>query len=335
MNDSKAFLRHVFSDSESLWLAEAASSRPFDPKVVRIKLKAEVPITFNPSSIDQRFYQDNRLTILGIRLFRPEDEIFRAMNAIVLAIRKKICSEPGLEFIGIESLEGDTPHSRKVISHGIKFLYEFTNMFTGISHDGDQMPTGVWLSGPHGYDKVLAYIDIDSSLEDWYQLCKPRSFNWSMDNLNVTNSKFDQSPAVDTKPGTAFVIMPIDPNRPELEDTLEAIKSACNSFSIKAYRADEIEHQDVITDMILDQIRSCEFLIADLSDERPNVYYEIGYAHALNKRPILYRRKGTKLHFDLAIHNVPEYKNATELRTLLQKRLEAILGRQAAPSAKN
>ena len=130
------------------------------------------------------------------------------------------------------------------------------------------------------------------------------------------------------RPNTAFVMMAIDESKPELEDIREVIKEVFEEFGIEAITVDEIEHDEAITDRILSEIETSEFLIADLTHERPNVYYEIGHAHAMSKRVILVRKKGTKLHFDVAHRKCPEYENTTNLKKLLRRRLEAITNKK-------
>jgi hypothetical protein len=135
------------------------------------------------------------------------------------------------------------------------------------------------------------------------------------------------SPTASHVQNTAFLLMWMDPERPELVDVHQGVKEVFAEFGITAVRADDIQHQDRITNLVLAEIARSEFLFADLSGERPNVYYEVGYAHALGKRPILYRRKGMPLHFDLSVHNAPEYENVTQLRNFLRERLAAMTGR--------
>ncbi len=126
------------------------------------------------------------------------------------------------------------------------------------------------------------------------------------------------------RPNTAFIMMAIDKNSRDLEDVKNTIKEVCKEFGITATSADEIGHEGSITDRVLEEIESNEFLIADLTYERPNVYYEIGHAHARNKRVHLFRRTGTKLHFDIAHRKCPEYESFTDLKNQLRKRLEIV-----------
>lgn len=126
------------------------------------------------------------------------------------------------------------------------------------------------------------------------------------------------------QPNTAFLMMWLNPEMPELNDVRDTVEEVFRKFNITATRADEIEHEGVITERIIQEIARSEFLFADLSGERPSVYYEVGYAHALGKRVVLFRKKGTKIHFDLVAYNCPEYDSLGDLRKKLTKRLQAL-----------
>jgi len=85
--------------------------------------------------------------------------------------------------------------------------------------------------------------------------------------------------------GYAFVAMPIDSDDDQLVDVLEAIKTAAADCGISAERVDEVESNQRITDRILQSITKAEFVIVDLTKERPNVFFEAGFAHGLGKVP--------------------------------------------------
>ena len=110
-------------------------------------------------------------------------------------------------------------------------------------------------------------------------------------------------------------------------DVNEAVKTVFGRFGTRALRADKIQHDDAFVDRIIDEISSREFLFADLSGERPSVYYEVGFAHALKRRVILFRKTGVHIHGDLGHRNCPECDSLVGLKSLLHKRLVPMTGK--------
>ena len=313
----------TLSDSERLWLSEIYKGNTSRRKI-RARLWKQLEPDFEPNSIDKSLFGGSTLSLIGIWYIDSKSALFGQVDKLIKTIREQIINNPDLESISSEELSKLTAIPQEDVELALHYMCQLGHFFSSASgKSGKPGYTKLDFSDEKAFDDYLRYRSLDQLLEE--------RFN-SMHKDKVPEPPLSDSPyaeRVETrceiKKGTAFIIMAIDPNKPELEDINTTIKEVCSQFGIKAYRADEIEHQERITDVILNEIRSCEFLIADLTLEKPNIYYEVGYAHAIGKNPILFRKQGTMLHFDLSIHNVPEYQNVTTLRKLLTTRFEAIL----------
>jgi hypothetical protein len=120
----------------------------------------------------------------------------------------------------------------------------------------------------------------------------------------------------------AFVAMPMDKDNHALVDVLEAIKAVARECGIMAERIDD-ERSERITDRVLESIRKAEFVIVDLTNERPNVLLRPGM-HMVLAIPIYIASDGTKVHFDVKDYPVIMFRNMKELREGLVRRLRAI-----------
>jgi hypothetical protein len=95
-------------------------------------------------------------------------------------------------------------------------------------------------------------------------------------------------------------------------------------------RADEFYSSTPILNDIIRSIKESSVIIADITPDNPNVFYEIGYAHAINKPTILICDKTRdKLPFDVSSFRTLFYENSisgkTKIENSLRKYLENIL----------
>lgn len=119
-----------------------------------------------------------------------------------------------------------------------------------------------------------------------------------------------------------FVIMPFSS---EFNDVYDAIKMAVGAQEIlRCGRIDEIRRPGSILVDLVKEIESASVCIADLTGNRPNVLWEVGYAMALNKPTILISQDISSLPFDLAPHRTLEYSRQDLAGTLRPKLLAAL-----------
>lgn len=103
-----------------------------------------------------------------------------------------------------------------------------------------------------------------------------------------------------------------------------AIRPVIEEHKYLPIRVDEIQSSGVITEEIERYLDQSEVVLADLTGERPNCYYEAGYAQAMRKELILTIREGSPIHFDLAANRFITWRSGDELRSKLNDRFRSI-----------
>jgi hypothetical protein len=102
-----------------------------------------------------------------------------------------------------------------------------------------------------------------------------------------------------------FVITPFK----EPYDTYftKIIKPIIESHDLYALRGDSLFRPTTIMDEVWNSIKQSSLLIAELTERNPNVFYELGLAHALSKPVILISQTMEDVPFDLRAIRVITY----------------------------
>lgn len=142
-----------------------------------------------------------------------------------------------------------------------------------------------------------------------------------------------------TKKPKVFVITPIQGEKhgdqeqqrifKEYDQRFEAVEKVIAEAGAIAIRIDKEHALEDLVGRIKKEIRSAQFVVADLTDERQSCYFEAGYAEALGKKVIYVASKqsvakpGSKtvIHFDIHM-NMNYFTNHEELKEKLADAIE-------------
>jgi hypothetical protein len=126
-------------------------------------------------------------------------------------------------------------------------------------------------------------------------------FAWGNEPVRFGTLRFSPHPA------RAFVIMEFSSDYEQVYRTL--IQAAASGADVIAENVGERLGPGNILEDIAKGITDCAMVIAEVTPSNPNVFYEVGYAHAIGKPTILVAQAGTELPFDLKIHRCLFYEN--------------------------
>lgn len=125
--------------------------------------------------------------------------------------------------------------------------------------------------------------------------------------------------------GSCFVIMPFGGRFDSYYQ--EIFRPAIEEIGLEARRADDLFRPSNIVKDIWKYTQEAEVILADLTSRNPNVFYELGLAHAISKPVVLVTEDIKEVPFDLQALRVIEYdKNDSRWGVKLKEKLSKALG---------
>lgn len=114
------------------------------------------------------------------------------------------------------------------------------------------------------------------------------------------------TPSINRTNKQVFVIMPFNKKFNDVYNL--GIKSTLEKAKFTCIRADENIEDERIFENIIESIKNADIMIADITGNNPNVFYELGYSHAINKKVILITQDRKNTPFDIYGIRSIEYK---------------------------
>ncbi|MHB1514963.1 MAG: hypothetical protein ACYCVY_04500 [Acidiferrobacteraceae bacterium] len=312
-------MEHTFkalalTESVRIWLTEMYTNEDFDPKKARVKLRKDLPKGFNPRSIDSRLCKQDHLTLIGIWHVDPGSPVFRNVTRVIEDIRAAIMREPEIKSISAIQIAARTKVKDRDVERALFLMSELGTFRTvGMGASGCRYSSISFEDlGEDVYDAYLYFDSLDNVMEEFYTRRQGSS------EALVTLKRHL------VKPDTAFIIASAHAPGADAREICRVIKEVFAGNDIEASSTDDLDGHGGITEWVLKQIRESEYLVADLSGGYPDVYYGVGYAHALGRDPILYLKESMGLLTPLDRRDVREFRDTDDLRNKLATRLRSI-----------
>ncbi len=266
--------------------------------------------------------------------------------------------------INIGSYLKTSEYDHLALEHNFDQLWESANkeirrrsnvVFLGFDNSGDYEEAfqlildTLWSQDKNGFFNIMELTlkdfirwdkgktDLSKILQNLEKLNMPQS---QLENLRISRRikvqhdhpnapekqiEFKQS-TVKVNENLCFIIMPFTDKLNPIYESI--IKPVIKDLKLECLRADEIFTSKPIIEDIWDNVKKARFLIADLTERNPNVFYELGLAHALNKEVILLTQDINDVPFDLRHFRIIVYQDSISGADKLKSTLKDFINEQ-------
>jgi len=322
----------------SLSINKANGMRAFNRDLIDYSIYAENPL--NPSDnwkallgISAELYHDYKGYKFSIPLewllirFLTHHVRTNSIHIISGAGGEVLNTKNFKEFLGTEATDNEIEKILKIVFWSWVRVFPakdiaLADIYASLDINFEMLKRGI------SFFKYLGHLEEIAS--DTYKLNPKLFINLGSYPENISfdrkYNRYYQEINIEANEPFCFIIMPFREEEFSQRSYKEVIKPLVeNEYNISCYRVDEDYLPDRIDNKIYTYIFRSAFIIAEVSTLNPNVFYELGLAHMLEKSCIILTQKSvSEIPFDINRIRTERYDNDDQLRELLRKSISAL-----------
>jgi len=245
-------------------------------------------------------------------LFRPSPSPIELQNQLISLLHGVYRIKPDI-MCTIEDLIVSTGYTQKDLKNALHYLKEIRIITEIGSFDEYNQPLEEnFLNEKYSVERKI--------------LKEHEKLKSTPEKISATN-KFFRKIKIEPNSKFCFVIMPFKQKEFPQEWYKKILKPFIEQeFNIDCLRVDDDMLPYKIDDKIYTYISEAKFILAEISSLNPNVMYELGMAHMLNKDVILLTKEDLKkIPFDINKILVYKYEDERNLKDILRKAIPKLI----------
>lgn len=238
-----------------------------------------------------------------------------------------LTSENFKDFLGREEEDDNVEQTLRMILGSWVRVFPKEEITLGELYGSTDIPIDLLKRGLN-YLKHLGHIE--ETRPDAYKISPSifdaKFFHRPTVSMDRKSNRYYQEIRIEAHEPFCFVIMPFREEEFPQQIYKDIIKPFVeDKFKISCYRVDEDHLPDRIDNKIYSYLLKAAFIIAEVTSCNPNVFYELGLAHLLEKDCIILTQKSVlEVPFDIGRIRAEKYDGDNELLNILRKSISAL-----------